>query len=83
MFFFYCSLAHVQSEVKYEQNPFPFNLAREDTRFLGKHPSSGEIDIASFPGSPPYKRRMKSKEEAIQHQRIIDLALVPAILKSF
>ena len=54
--FSYCSSVHVQNRGEYQRNSFPFNLAREDIRLLGKHPSSEESDITSFPGSPPYKR---------------------------
>lgn len=52
----YCSLVHVQNKGECQQNPFPLNLARADTRFLGKHPPSEDIDIASFSSSPPHKR---------------------------
>jgi len=46
----------MQNKGEWQRNPFPLNVARADTRFLGKHPSSEDIDIASLPGSPPYKR---------------------------
>lgn len=52
----YCSLVHMENKGEFQRNPFPLNLAREDTRFLGKRPSSEDIDIASFIGCPPHKR---------------------------
>ena len=54
--FYYCSSVHMQNRGEYQQSSFPFNLSREGIRLLGKRPSSEEIDTASFPGSPPYKR---------------------------
>jgi len=49
-------LAHVQRKGEYQRTPFPLNFAREDIKLLGKRPPSEEIDVASFPGSPPHKR---------------------------